>query len=69
MQNGAPSHFSNTVRAYLDGKRPENWIGREGPVSWSPRSSYLTPGDLFLLGYLKSNVYKTPVDSQEDMKT
>ena len=26
-------------------------------VEWPPRSSYLTPSDFFLFGYLKSTVY------------
>lgn len=69
MQDGAPPHYSNRVRAYLNNKRPGNWIGRGGPVSWPPRSPDLTPCDFFLWGYLKSKVYKTPVESLEDLKT
>ncbi|GFV01458.1 DUF4817 domain-containing protein [Trichonephila clavipes] len=32
-------------------------ISRFGPVNWPPRSSYLTPLDYFLWGYVKSLVY------------
>ena len=35
-QDGAPSHYSNRVRNYLNRKIPGNWIGRGGPVEWSP---------------------------------
>ena len=47
QQDGAPPHYSNVVRAYLNNKRPNNWIGRGGPVSWPPYSPDLTPCDIF----------------------
>ena len=68
-QDGAPPHYSNRVRNYLNRKRPGNWIGRGGPVEWPPRSPDLTPCDFFLWGHIKGKVYNTPVTSLEDLKT
>lgn len=67
-QDGAPPHYSNRVRAYLDNKRPDNWIGRGGPVAWPPRSPDLTPCDFFLWGHIKSRIYDTPMTSIEKLK-
>lgn len=61
MQDGAPPHFANTVRAFLDHNFPDHWIGRgcnERSISWPPRSPDLTPCDFFLWGYIKENVYQ-----------
>jgi len=68
QQDGAPPHYSNRVRAYLDRKVPDRWIGRGGPISWPPRSPDLTPCDFFLWGHIKSKIYSTPIDSIEDLK-
>lgn len=56
MHDGAPAHFAQIVRDYLDLEYP-GWIGRGGPVRWPPRSPDLTPLDFFLWGYLKEIVY------------
>ena len=69
QQYGASPHFATLVRAYIDRKRPNNWIGRSGPVSWPPRSPDLTPCDFFLWRHIKSKVYTTPVASVEKLKT
>ena len=68
QQDGAPAHYSNRVKAYLNNKRPNNWIGRGGPVAWPPRSPDLTPCDFFLWGHIKSQIYSTPVESVEELK-
>ena len=44
-----PAHFSIAARQVLNGKFPNRWIGRGGPVPWPPRSPDLTPW-LFLMG-------------------
>ena len=44
-QNGAPPHYSNEVREYLDRKLPGRWMGRGGPTSWPARSPDLNPCD------------------------
>lgn len=68
MQDGASPHFSTRVRAYLNWKKPNYWIGRGGPVHWPARSPDLTPCDFFLWGHLKARIYATPVLSTEDLK-
>ena len=59
QQDGAPPHFSNIVRAFLNDTFPNRWIERGGPTNWPPRSPDLSPPDYFLWGYLKSKVYST----------
>jgi len=68
QQDGAPAHFPKFVRTWLDNLFNNRWIGRGGPISWAPRSPDLTPLDFFLWGYLKTNVYKTPVEDLDDLK-
>ncbi len=67
QHDGAPAHFSRGVREFLDATYGEHWIGRGGPKVWPPRSPDLTSLDFFLWGHLKSLVYETPVESQEDL--
>lgn len=67
QHDGAPAHFSTDVRTYLDATFGARWIGRGGPVAWPPRSPDLSSLDFFLWGYLKSIVYETPLDSDEDL--
>ncbi len=69
QQDGAPAHFSKTVRAWLNKKFDDRWIGRGGPISWAPRSPDLTPLDFFLWGHIKTNIYKTKVDDIDDLKS
>lgn len=65
--DGAPAHFSLSVRQYLDETYPNRWIGRGGPVDWPARSPDLTPLDFGLWGHIKSLVYSSPVESEEDL--
>jgi hypothetical protein len=48
QQDGAPPHFGNTVRQFLNERLPNKWIGRDGFLAWPPRSPDLTPLDFFL---------------------
>jgi hypothetical protein len=48
-------------RHLLDRVFPQNWIDRDGPTACTPRSPDLTPPFLFLWGYVKDKVFKTPV--------
>jgi len=58
QQHGAPPHFHQDVRAYLDKNLPGQWIGRRGAVEFPPRSPDLTPLDFYLWGTLKDVVYR-----------
>jgi hypothetical protein len=67
QQDRVPAHFAVDVRRYLDLQFPNRWIGRNGPVSWLARSPDLTPVDYFLWGHMKSLIYETPVELEEDL--
>ncbi|GBL94128.1 hypothetical protein AVEN_185079-1 [Araneus ventricosus] len=67
QHDGEPAHFSNDVRNYLNATFEALWIGRGGSVPWPSLSPDLSSLDYFLWGHLKSLVYATPVDSNEDL--
>lgn len=67
QHDGAPAHFSRLVTQYLNVTFPERWIGRNGPVSWPPRSPDLTPLDFCLWGWLKDEVYKEKANTREEL--
>eukprot|EP00102_Acyrthosiphon_pisum_P023333 XP_016660543.1 PREDICTED: uncharacterized protein LOC107883949 [Acyrthosiphon pisum] len=49
QQDGAPAHYTITVRDYLNQEHPGNkWIGRRGPIKRSPRSPDLTSIGFFV---------------------
>lgn len=53
----------------MNKKFPGQWIGRGGPILWTPRSPDHSPLDFFLWGYVKDTVYKTPVKDIQEIKT
>ena len=61
MQDGAPPHWAQRVRDWLNPKMLDQWIGRGGPqdrnVAGPPRSPDLTPMDFYVWGHIKSKVY------------
>jgi hypothetical protein len=62
QQDSASPHWGLQVRVCLDRTFPGTWIGRDGPMPWPPISPDITPLDFFLWGYVKSNVFRTPVN-------
>ena len=60
-------HFTHAVQGHLDQRFGQMWTDRGGPIAWPARSPDLTPLDYFLWGHMKSLVYETPVDSEEDL--
>lgn len=68
QQDGAPVHYTRSVREYLDTVFPGKWIGRRGPIEWPARSPDLTPLDYFLWGYLKSKVYFNRPNNIDELK-
>ena len=51
QQDGAPPHFVNIVRTFMDEQFPARWIGRGSSyITWTARSPDLTPPDFFPLG-------------------
>jgi hypothetical protein len=65
----AAADISRQVREHLTTTYKDRWIGRGGggAVAWSPRSPDLTPLGFFLWGYIKTLIYSSPVDSEEDL--
>ena len=62
QQDGAPPHWSLSVRQFLNTTLPDKWIGWSGRddcvlMPWPPRSLDLTPCDFFLWGFVKGLVY------------
>lgn len=68
QQDGAPAHYHNEVRLYLNQVYPEKWIGRGGFIPWPPRSCDLTPLDFYFWGYVKEAVYRECPTTLENMK-
>ncbi|PSN43404.1 hypothetical protein C0J52_26690, partial [Blattella germanica] len=66
QQDGAPPHFHNDVRMYLNEQLPQRWIGRTGRddealLKWPPMSPDMTPCDFFLWGCIKDKVFVPPL--------
>jgi hypothetical protein len=51
VHDGAPPHFSITVREFSDNMYHARWIG---PTAWPSRSPDLNPVDFHLWGHLKT---------------
>jgi hypothetical protein len=67
QHDGAPAHYGEDVRQWLNATYPGRWIGRGGPIAWPLRSPDLTPMDFFLWGHLKEQVYAIPPRTIEDL--
>ena len=67
-ENGAPPHFNRNVRQYLDRDFLNRWVGRDGPIRWALRSLDLSMLDFFLCGYVKNNIYKSPIRNLDELK-
>jgi hypothetical protein len=67
MHDGAPAHFTLNVRHFLNVSYGPQWIGRGGPTVWPPRSPDLNSCDFYLWGYMKSMVYRTAVNTKDDL--
>ena len=72
MQDGAPPHWAQSVRDWLNTTMPQQWIGRgssrDQNIPWPPRSPDLTPMDFFIWGFIKSKVYVRNYESLEELK-
>lgn len=65
MHDGAPAHFYLSVSRQLDREFGRYWIGREGPVSCSPRSPDLNLLVFCIWCHLKTIMYVEPFDTEE----
>jgi hypothetical protein len=68
QHNGAPPHYSVTVREFLDATFPQRWIGRGGWLPWPPRSPDLMLLDFYFWGYVKQCVYSVRINNTEHLK-
>jgi hypothetical protein len=67
QHDGAPAHYEEDVRQWLNATYPGRWIGRGGPTAWPPRSPDITPMYFLLWGHLKEQVYAVPPMTIEDL--
>ena len=68
QQDGAPPHWGLRVCQFFNEAFSDRWIGRDGPISWPPRSPDITPLNFFLWGYVKDIVHRTKVHDITDLK-
>ncbi|GBN11814.1 hypothetical protein AVEN_177443-1 [Araneus ventricosus] len=67
-KDGAPLHYGNIVREFLDTTFPQRWIGRGAVMAWPPRSPDITPLDFYLWGYVKQHVYSERINGINHLK-
>ena len=68
QQDVAPHHFHRDVRHYLEAEYANKWIGMGSMNPWPPRTSNRTPLDYFLWGLINDLVYRTYINSREDLE-
>ncbi|GBN36143.1 hypothetical protein AVEN_260616-1 [Araneus ventricosus] len=68
QQDGAPPHYGNIVREFLDTTFPQRWIGRSAIMAWTSRSPDITPLDFYLWGYVKQHVYSERINDINHLK-
>lgn len=68
LHDGAPPHFCQPVRNFLNSKYPGRWIGRNGPIRWPPRSPDLTPLDFYFWGHMKDLVYQEEIETEAQLR-
>ncbi|PNF19518.1 hypothetical protein B7P43_G02327 [Cryptotermes secundus] len=71
QQDGAPPHWHLMVRAFLNEKVPQQWIGRKGAqdlelCAWPARSPDFTVCVVFMWVYVKDHVYVPPLPTNLD---
>ena len=68
QHDGFSAHYETRVRAWLDGKLEDRWMGRGGPIPWPAQSPDLSPLNFWLWGYLKNKVYANVVTTLDKLK-
>jgi len=68
QQDGCPVHSSTIVKQFLNENFGANWIGRNGPIKWPPRSPDLTPLDYYVWGRAKELVYNEQIRNCDQLK-
>lgn len=68
QHDGAPAHTTAAVRNFLNSTYEGRVIGRLSETAWPPRSPDLTPMDFFLWSYIKSIVYGTIINTEDQLR-
>ena len=68
QHDGCPVHTSRIVKDFLNQKYGNQWISRNGPIQWPPRSPDLNPVDYFIWGRAKELVYTEEILNIEQLK-
>ena len=66
QHDGAPPHFSQIIRQYLNHKFQNRWIGHDGAQNWPPWSPDLNPLDYHVWGYMRAKMYAQKVSMTEN---
>jgi len=67
QHDGAPPHYTLHVMQHLNDTFPNRWIDRGSTINLPPRSPDLTPLDICLWGWMKSEVYREKVDTWDEL--
>lgn len=67
QHDGCPAHSTARVTEWLNATFPNQWIGRNGPIKWPPRSPDITVSDFYLWGRLKQIVYSEPLPNDREL--
>ena len=67
QHDGPSAHYETRVRAWLDGKLEDRWMGRGGPIPWPARSPDLSPLDFWLWSY-QNKVYANAVTTLDELR-
>ena len=68
QQDGATAHTTRESLEVLSEIFPHRLISRFGDAPWPPRSTDLSPLDLFLRGYLEEKIYIEMPDTMQELK-
>ncbi|GBO19945.1 hypothetical protein AVEN_158729-1 [Araneus ventricosus] len=68
QQDGAPPHYGNIVREFLDTTFPQRWIARGAVMAWPPRSPDIKSLDFYLRDYVKQHVYSERINDINHLK-
>ena len=67
QHDGAPPHFIQVIRQYLNHKFPNQWIDHGHAQNWPPWSPDLNPLDYYVWGYMNVMVYAHKGNTREEL--
>lgn len=66
MHDDAPFHRKLNIQDFLEHEVPHHWIGTgSNYATWPHHSPDISPLNYFLWGFIKSHVYKTPIEQDD----